>query len=82
MMMDGIKAWYQSKTIWGALMAVAASLLHIAGIELDTASQSELADIAVTLVGAFGGLLSLYGRVVATTPVALSGVAGGGTTGG
>lgn len=80
--MDGIKEWYQSKTIWGALIAVSASVLHLAGFELAADAQGDLADIAVTLVGAFGGLLSIYGRIVATTSVAGPMPTDGGTTGG
>lgn len=64
--MDVVKSWYQSKTIWGALIAVAASALQLAGLEIGAADQAELADIAVTLAGAAGGLLALYGRLVAT----------------
>lgn len=64
--MDVVKSWYQSKTIWGALIAVAASALQLAGLEIGAADQAKLADIAVTLAGAVGGLLALYGRLVAT----------------
>ncbi len=67
--MDVMKNWYQSKTIWGALIAVAASALQLAGLEIGAAEQAELADIAVTLTGAVGGLLALYGRLVATGPI-------------
>lgn len=67
--MDLMKNWYQSKTIWGALIAVAASALQLAGLEIGAADQAELADIAVTLTGAAGGLLALYGRLVATSSI-------------
>ncbi|MBP2460517.1 MULTISPECIES: hypothetical protein [unclassified Rhizobium] len=67
--MDGTKAWYQSKTIWGALIAVAAPLAHVAGVEINADAQGELADILVTFAGAFGGLLALYGRIVASAPI-------------
>jgi hypothetical protein len=67
--MDGMKSWYQSKTVWGAVIAIAASALHMAGIELGSQAQSELVDIAVTLAGAAGGLLAVYGRVVADTGI-------------
>jgi uncharacterized membrane protein len=63
--MNGNKAWYLSKTVWGALIAVAASVLHAAGIELGSEAQNELADVAVTIAGAAGGLLAVYGRMVA-----------------
>jgi hypothetical protein len=64
--MDGLKNWYQSKTVWGALIAVAASALHLAGLDVGADEQSELVNIAVTLAGATGGLLALYGRIVAS----------------
>ncbi len=67
--MDDIKNWYQSKTVWGALIAVAASILHVAGLDLDPEAQLELAEIAVTLTGAAGALLALYGRLVATASI-------------
>jgi hypothetical protein len=64
--MDGLKNWYQSKTVWGALIAVAASALHLAGLDVGADEQGELVNIAVTLAGAAGGLLALYGRIVAS----------------
>ncbi|MDP9838175.1 hypothetical protein J2T09_002942 [Neorhizobium huautlense] len=67
--MDGMKAWYQSKTVWGALIAVAASLLQIMGAEVDVGTQAELADLAVTTVGAVGGLIAIYGRISARSEI-------------
>ena len=63
------KAWYQSKTVWGALIAVAASLLRLGGVELGLDIQGQLVDAAVTLAGAIGGLLALYGRVSAQASI-------------
>ena len=59
------KYWYQSKTVWGALIAILASVLHAGGFELGSDVQNELADGVVALVGAIGGLLALYGRLSA-----------------
>lgn len=67
--MDGMKAWYQSKTVWGALIAVGASLLQIMGAEVDVGTQAELADLAVTTVGAVGGLVAIYGRIAARSEI-------------
>lgn len=67
--MDGMKTWYQSKTIWGALIAVAASLAQAGGIEVAADIQAQLADIAVTLAGVAGGLLAIYGRLAAETGI-------------
>ncbi|PZU86612.1 MAG: hypothetical protein DI528_09060 [Shinella sp.] len=64
--MNDLKQWYQSKTVWGALIAIAASALRLAGFELTAADQLQLADIAVSAAGTLGGLLAIYGRLKAT----------------
>ena len=60
------KAWYLSKTIWGSIIAVAASLLSSAGLSIGGGMQSQLAEAAVQLAGALGGLFAIYGRLSAT----------------
>lgn len=64
-----MKPWYQSKTVWGALIAIAAPLLGRSGLELGGAEQAEIADALTTLAGTVGGLLALYGRLTATKGV-------------
>ena len=64
-----MKPWYQSKTVWGALIAIASPLLGRAGLEVGGAEQAELADALTTLAGTVGGLLALYGRLTATKGV-------------
>ena len=63
--MDYTKKWYLSKTVWGALLAVAAPLLQLAGFYLDEGARSELADSITTVLGAAGGMLALFGRISA-----------------
>lgn len=63
--MDEMKQWYLSKTVWGALVAIAASLLSGIGFELGADAQGELADDLVSLAGAIGGLIAIYGRLTA-----------------
>lgn len=53
----------------GPLIAVGASILQVAGVDFGADEQGQLADIAVTLAGAVGGLLALYGRLVATSAI-------------
>ena len=64
------KPWYQSKTIIGALVAVAAS---IAGATLDVnlgaETQSQVTDALLAIVGAVGGAIAVYGRIKADTKV-------------
>jgi hypothetical protein len=64
-----MKPWYQSKTVWGALIAIAAPLLGRAGLEVGGAEQAEIAEALTTLAGTVGGLLALYGRLTATKGV-------------
>lgn len=61
--MDDTKAWYRSKTIWGALLAIFASLANIFGVEIAGAEQAALAEHVVALVAAAGGILAIIGRV-------------------
>lgn len=61
-----MKPWYQSKTVWGALIAIAAPLLGRAGLDVGGAEQAEIAEALTTLAGTLGGLLALYGRLTAT----------------
>ncbi|MBU2328755.1 MAG: hypothetical protein KJ755_15630 [Alphaproteobacteria bacterium] len=64
-----VKPWYQSKTIWGALIAIASPLLGRAGLDVGGAEQAEIAEAMTTLAGTVGGLLALYGRLTATKGV-------------
>jgi hypothetical protein len=63
--MNDVKAWYQSRTVWGALIAILASLANAAGIEVTAGDEGELADLVVAAVGTAGGLIALFGRVSA-----------------
>lgn len=58
--------WSDAKTIWGALLAVGASLMGALGVSIDTASQSDLADAMIQLIGAIGAMTAIYGRLSAT----------------
>ena len=60
------KQWFQSKTIWGGLIAATASLAGVFGISVDFVAQTELTDALVQLAGAVGALFAIYGRLSAT----------------
>ncbi len=64
--MDGIKQWYQSKAVWGGVIAIIASLVQLMGYHISQDLQGDLADQAVTLAGAIGGLVAIWGRIAAT----------------
>ncbi len=68
------KWWLQSKTIWGALVTAAATLLPVIGpaigLELPGEMVRQLGDQALVAIQAvsalLGTVLTIYGRVTAT----------------
>ncbi len=64
--MDDMKAWYQSKTVWGALVVVMAPLLQVVGLNLPRGVEGELVEGLMTVADGVGGLIALYGRLSAT----------------
>lgn len=64
--MIDMKTWYQSKTVWGALLTIGASFVKAAGYDVSPADQVDLADRVTTIITAAGGLLALYGRLSAS----------------
>jgi hypothetical protein len=68
--MDDMKQWYQSRTIWGAAVAIAASLAHAGGVNVSAGDQMQAADALVSLAGTVGGLVAIWGRVRASAKVA------------
>ena len=61
------KSWFQSKTIWGALMTVIAVVLGQLGISLDLAIQHQLIDLIMNGLTLLGSAIAIYGRLRATT---------------
>ena len=59
-------AWYESKTVWGALIAIAASVAGVPGLDLGTPSHETLTDMLIQTAGGIGGLIALFGRLTAT----------------
>lgn len=58
--MDGVKNFLTSKTIWGAVLALAAAGAGLAGFDIGDA-EGWVAD----LVAMFGAGFAIYGRVKA-----------------
>lgn len=64
--MTDSKPWYLSKTVWGAAVAVAASLAGLAGIDITGADQATIADSALQIASAAGALVAIFGRLAAS----------------
>ena len=61
----GSKDWWKSQTLWGAILAVLPTLLHLFGVEIhDKASFSQDVMDIVTLTGS---MLAIAGRFKANT---------------
>lgn len=76
-MQANTKWWLQSKTIWGALITAAATVLPVLGpmigIELPGEVVRQAGEQTISAVqalsGLFGTLLTIYGRLSATVPL-------------
>jgi hypothetical protein len=64
--MSEVKSLFSSKTFWGAFVAVLAGALSLFGYELAAADQAELVNAISGIAAAAGGLLAIYGRIVAS----------------
>lgn len=62
----GSKPWWQSRTIWGALIVLIAQLARLVEIDVDVESLTDAALSVATLIGA---LLAWWGRLQAAQPV-------------
>ncbi|MDR6757222.1 hypothetical protein J2Y48_002518 [Mycoplana sp. BE70] len=60
-----LKPWYLSKTVWGGVLAIVASLANLAGLGIGSLEQAELADHITALLAAAGGIVAIAGRIVA-----------------
>ncbi|WP_223477099.1 hypothetical protein [Oricola indica] len=68
--MNEAKPWYLSKTIWGALVSVAATLGAMFGLPVDAAGQTALTEAILQTVSALAGIVAILGRVAASSRIA------------
>jgi hypothetical protein len=63
------KGLLASKTVWGAAIAVIASVASLFGYSLTDGDQQAIIEIVSTLAASLGGLLAIYGRVKASKKI-------------
>ena len=63
------KAWWQSKGVWGGVIAMLCGIANGFGIEIGLDDQMVLSETVVTMIGGLGGLLAIYGRVKAKSSI-------------
>jgi hypothetical protein len=67
--MNEFKALTESKTFWGAVVALTGSALTLGRYTLTSADAAQAIDLLSGMASAVGGLLAIYGRVVATKKI-------------
>jgi hypothetical protein len=67
--MDQFKSWIESKAVWGGIAAVAGAALSLGHYTLTPADAAHAVDLVTGIVTAIGGLVAIYGRVVASKKI-------------
>jgi len=67
--MDQWKTWVASKAVWGGVVAVAGGALGLGRYTLTPADAAHAVDLISGIVSAVGGLVAIYGRVVASKKI-------------
>ena len=68
--MYDVKSVFASRTIWGGIIALVASLAGIWGYAITPADQAQIVELITGIGGIIGSVLAIYGRIVATRKIA------------
>ncbi len=63
--MTDIKPWWQSKTLWGAILTLGSAALGLAGLDVLDTDREALIELLTSLGAAIGGLIAIIGRITA-----------------
>ncbi|MBX3568764.1 MAG: hypothetical protein KF914_11955 [Rhizobiaceae bacterium] len=63
------KPWYLSRTVWASLVAIVAAGLGMVGAPADAVADPALVDAILKVVAAIAGVVSLVGRLKATSRI-------------
>ncbi len=67
--MNGRKSWYQSKGVWGAVVAIIAGGAGVFGFTFGAEAQAETVNLFLQIGAAAGGFLALIGRLTAKSKI-------------
>ncbi len=68
--MNDVKFWWQSRAVWGGLIAIMGGLGPLVGWVIDEQTQATLTEVLTNIAVLVGGLLAVVGRTLATSQVA------------
>lgn len=66
--MNETKKWYESKGIWGAIVAIVATLATAYGYNIK-GQETNIVELIMQIVAALGGLIAVYGRAKAKSEI-------------
>lgn len=61
--------WYQSRVTIGAIVSIAIPILGLIGIKSDVIDANQLTALLVAAGSVVGGIITIYGRWKAKTPI-------------
>jgi uncharacterized membrane protein (DUF441 family) len=67
--METSKKWWESKTVWGGIIALIAGIAGAFGTQVGIEDQEAAASVMTALASAIGGAIAVYGRMKADTTI-------------
>ncbi|OCW55776.1 hypothetical protein [Hoeflea olei] len=67
--MTDIKPWWQSKTLWGAIVTLGSAVIGLVGIDVGDADQEALIELLTAFGAAAGGVITIIGRISAKSRI-------------
>ncbi|MCO4318336.1 hypothetical protein M8997_014160 [Phyllobacterium sp. 21LDTY02-6] len=67
--MTNEKSWHRSRTVWGAIGTIALSSTRFLDASPEIPDTAALVDISIGFLTAICGVISLFGRISATTRI-------------
>lgn len=68
--MNDVKGMLQSKTVWGGILAVLApAAAYIFHVNVTSADTTQIVDLVTGIASAVGGIVAIFGRIVATKQI-------------
>lgn len=67
--MEGFKGFFESKTVWGGIVAPASAGAGALHYSVSAADAANVVELLTSIATGIGSLIAIYGRVVATKKI-------------